>query len=93
MIKIENLYLRRLFPVRLKYDFSNKAFLFPYRVGGDSGIQYLVLQVHYATVDQIPATGDDSGVFVHYTEKETKKTAGVILMGTGGRLNNLLFVI
>jgi hypothetical protein len=60
---------------------------FYYRVGGDSGIQYLVLQVHYATVDQIPPSGDDSGVLVHFTDKETKKTAGVILMGTAGRYN------
>ena len=32
------------------------------RVGGDSKIQYLVLQVHYAHIDMIPETGDDSGM-------------------------------
>jgi hypothetical protein len=32
-----------------------------FRVGGDSKIQYLVLQVHYAHLDMIPEEGDDSG--------------------------------
>merc|ERR1712080_218484 len=54
------------------------------RVGADSRIQYLVLQVHYASVDQIPKTGDDSGVVITFTEEEQPKTAGVLLMGTGG---------
>jgi len=55
-----------------------------FRVGADSRIQYLVLQVHYASVDQIPKTGDDSGVVITFTEEEQPKTAGVLLMGTGG---------
>jgi len=64
--------------------FFKNAFVI-FRVGGDSSIQYLVLQVHYGTIDHIPADGDDSGVFVHYTEKQLRKTAGVILMGTAGK--------
>ena len=55
-----------------------------FRVGGGSSIKYLVLQVHYASTDYIDAAGDDSGVILRYTEQELPKTAGVLLMGTGG---------
>jgi peptidylglycine monooxygenase len=55
-----------------------------FRVGRDSAVKYLVLQVHYASVDHIPQEGDDSGVFLQYTEQEMPRTAGVLLMGTGG---------
>jgi len=55
-----------------------------FRVGADSSIKYLVLQVHYASVDHIPSTGDDSGVVLEYTEKQQPKTAGVLLLGSGG---------
>merc|ERR1712130_586035 len=55
-----------------------------FRVGRDSAVKYLVLQVHYASVDHIPQEGDDSGVFLQYTEQETPRTAGVLLLGTGG---------
>jgi len=55
-----------------------------FRVGRDSNVKYLVLQVHYASVDHIPQEGDDSGVFLQYTEQEMPRTAGVLLMGTGG---------
>ena len=55
-----------------------------FKVGGrDSQIKYLVLQVHYAHVDKI-GSGDKSGVIVEYTEVEQPKTAGVLLLGTGG---------
>jgi len=54
-----------------------------FRVGADSSIKYLVLQVHYAHVDKI-GSGDKSGVIVEYTEVEQPKTAGVLLLGTGG---------
>ena len=53
-------------------------------MGKDSQIKYLVLQVHYAHLDMIPESGDDSGIFLHYTDKEQPQTAGVLLMGTGG---------
>jgi len=55
-----------------------------FRVGADSTIQYLVLQVHYGSVDHIDPEGDDSGVFLQYTDVEQPKTAGVLLLGTGG---------
>ena len=57
-----------------------------FRVGGDSGIQWLVLQVHYATVDHIPAKGDTSGVVLQYTDVPQPKSAGVYFMGTNGRI-------
>ena len=55
-----------------------------FRVGGDTSIKYLVLQVHYASTDYIDAAGDDSGVILQYTEQQQPKTAGVLLLGTGG---------
>ena len=55
-----------------------------FQVGGNSNIKYLVLQVHYASTEFIDPAGDDSGVFLQYTEQEQPKTAGVLLMGTGG---------
>jgi len=55
-----------------------------FRVGGETSTKYLVLQVHYMSVDHIPASGDDSGVFLEFTEQKQPKTAGVILLGTGG---------
>merc|ERR1711879_582552 len=55
-----------------------------FRMGKDTNIKYLVLQVHYANIDQIRESGDDSGVVLHYTDEEQPQTAGVILLGTGG---------
>merc|ERR1711879_51435 len=55
-----------------------------FRMGKDTNIKNLVLQVHYAHIDQIPESGDDSGVVLHYTDDEQPQTAGVILLGTGG---------
>lgn len=55
-----------------------------FRVGKDSDIKYLVLQVHYAALDQIPESGDDSGIFLDFTTEEQPKVAGVLLMGTAG---------
>lgn len=54
-------------------------------MGGDSPIQYIVLQVHYAVIDRFKdGSTDDSGVFLHYTMHPLNKLAGVILLGTGG---------
>ena len=44
-----------------------------FMVGRDSGIHYLVLQVHYASVELIPRTGDRSGVTVHYTSTPQRR--------------------
>eukprot|EP00095_Tigriopus_kingsejongensis_P006399 maker-scaffold1351_size46012-snap-gene-0.14 protein:Tk06399 transcript:maker-scaffold1351_size46012-snap-gene-0.14-mRNA-1 annotation:"peptidylglycine alpha-hydroxylating monooxygenase" len=57
-----------------------------FRVGGDTDIQWLVLQVHYASVDHIPAGGDVSGVVLRYTNVEQPKSAGVFFMGSNGRI-------
>ncbi|KAK8388874.1 hypothetical protein O3P69_020670 [Scylla paramamosain] len=59
-----------------------------FKVGGKSSIQYIVLQVHYASVEKFKdGSTDDSGVFLYYTENPQPKSAGVLLMGTGGRIN------
>ncbi|XP_059085874.1 peptidylglycine alpha-hydroxylating monooxygenase-like [Tigriopus californicus] len=55
-----------------------------FRIGKDSSIKYLVLQVHYGKLDNLPSSGDDSGVFLQFTEKPQPKVAGVLLLGTGG---------
>lgn len=55
-----------------------------FRVGEDTRIKYLVLQVHYNELDMIPAEGDNSGILLHYTRTPLPKTAGVLLLGTGG---------
>jgi len=55
-----------------------------FKVGKDTKINYLVLQVHYAHLDMIPPDGDSSGIFLHYTRHTQPKTAGVLLLGTSG---------
>lgn len=57
-----------------------------FKVGKDSPIKYIVLQVHYAHIDKFKdgTTYDDSGIFLHYTLKTMTKQAGVLLLGTGG---------
>ncbi|BES91242.1 Copper type II ascorbate-dependent monooxygenase, C-terminal domain [Nesidiocoris tenuis] len=58
-----------------------------FKVGGDSPIQYLVLQVHYLHVHQFrDGVTDSSGIILHYTERPLSKLAGVLLLGTGGIL-------
>nr|CAD7602783.1 unnamed protein product [Timema genevievae] len=58
-----------------------------FQVGGKSPIQYLVLQVHYAVIDKFEdGSTDNSGIFLHYTERLLSKLAGVILLGTGGAI-------
>merc|ERR1711992_20814 len=55
-------------------------------VGGpDSEIDWLVLQVHYASIDYIPEEGDKSGVILHYTNVPLPRSAGVYYSGTSGR--------
>ncbi|KAI4488885.1 PREDICTED: peptidylglycine alpha-hydroxylating monooxygenase [Polistes canadensis] len=56
-----------------------------FKVGGDSPIKYIVLQVHYAHIDRFKdGSTDDSGVFLHYTLRPLNKLAGVLLLGTAG---------
>ncbi|XP_014249505.1 peptidylglycine alpha-hydroxylating monooxygenase [Cimex lectularius] len=56
-----------------------------FKIGGDSSIQYLVLQVHYSHRFAAGHT-DNSGVYLHYTEKPMNKLAGVLLLGTSGQV-------
>lgn len=46
---------------------------------------YIYLQVHYASVDEIPTDGDSSGVVLKYTNIPQPKSAGVYWTATGGR--------
>ncbi|XP_015108910.1 peptidylglycine alpha-hydroxylating monooxygenase [Diachasma alloeum] len=56
-----------------------------FKVGGDSPIEYLVLQVHYAHVDHFRGgKTDDSGIFLRYTRQPMSKLAGVFVLGTAG---------
>ncbi|KAL0278431.1 UNVERIFIED_CONTAM: hypothetical protein PYX00_000255 [Menopon gallinae] len=58
-----------------------------FKVGKDSPIQYLVLQVHYANVDRFQdGTTDSSGIFLHYTSRPQPKLAGVLLLVTAGAI-------
>ncbi|CAC5378602.1 FBN2_3 [Mytilus coruscus] len=60
-----------------------------FKVGGDTGINYLVLQVHYKDVSSFlpPNNGvDSSGVSLITTDVPQPKRAGVMLLGTGGML-------
>lgn len=58
-----------------------------FKVGMNSPIKYMVLQVHYAVVDRFKdGSTDDSGVFIHYTIKQLTKLAGVLLLGTSGEI-------
>ena len=61
-----------------------------FKVGGRSGINFLVLQVHYAHVDKfLNGASDNSGIVLtmlpHNTPHVTKQ-AGVLLLGTGGSI-------
>jgi len=56
-----------------------------FEVGGDTAIQYIVLQVHYADVSSFAGGNtDSSGVILHYTDTPQPKAAGVFLLGTNG---------
>jgi peptidylglycine monooxygenase len=55
-----------------------------FKVGGESSIQYLVLQVHY--MHQLPEP-DYSGITLQYTTEIMPKQAGVLLMVTGGKID------
>ncbi|XP_076302557.1 peptidylglycine alpha-hydroxylating monooxygenase-like [Lasioglossum baleicum] len=58
-----------------------------FKVGGDSMIKYLVLQVHYSHIAHFQdGRTDDSGVFLHYTLRPLNKLAGVLLLGTSGSI-------
>ena len=47
-------------------------------VGNNSNIRHLVLQVHYISKDNIPETGDTSGLVVEYQTEQTEFAAGEV---------------
>ena len=55
-------------------------------VGGNSGIQHLVLQVHYISNDRIPDHGDTSGVLVTYQSQPTPYSAGIMSLHVHGQV-------
>jgi len=58
-----------------------------FKVGVDSGVDWLVLQVHYATTKFIhQETGDRSGVSITYTNVPMPKLAGVWYSNSNGRM-------
>uniref|UniRef100_A0A8D8WKV7 peptidylglycine monooxygenase n=1 Tax=Cacopsylla melanoneura TaxID=428564 RepID=A0A8D8WKV7_9HEMI len=58
-----------------------------FKVGGDTAVQYLVLQVHYAHIEGFrDGHTDASGITLQYTRRPLTKEAGVLLLGTGGKI-------
>ncbi len=57
-----------------------------FQVGGRSGVDWLVLQVHYATVRYVPQRGDNTTVVLTLGRESRPKRAGVLLMVTSGYL-------
>jgi len=58
-----------------------------FKVGGPKAeVKYLVLQVHYASVDNIPELGDESGVVLRYTDVPRPRSAGVYFSATNGMI-------
>ena len=57
-----------------------------FKIGQDSRIKYLVLQVHYINIDSIPKSGDSSGVYLKYTTEPQPMTAGMISLHVRTRL-------
>lgn len=60
-----------------------------FKVGQDSPIKYLVLQVHYMHAFASGKT-DDSGIFIEYTLRTMPKLAGVLLLGTAGAIPGMM---
>ncbi|XP_070542827.1 probable peptidylglycine alpha-hydroxylating monooxygenase 1 [Ptychodera flava] len=59
-----------------------------FAIGGDTDINYLVLQVHYGHIDKFldGKTTDNSGMTLHFTPEPLKYQAGVYLMATDGKI-------
>ncbi|KAG1682524.1 Peptidylglycine alpha-hydroxylating monooxygenase [Nymphon striatum] len=56
-----------------------------FKIGRNSEVKSIVLQVHYANVDKFLSGGtDNSGITLKLTTKQLPKLAGVYLLGTGG---------
>jgi len=58
-----------------------------FKIGGSTSIKYLVLQVHYSNIDKFKAGETDrSGLILTARPTPTPKTAGVLLLETGGAM-------
>lgn len=61
-----------------------------FKIGPDTGVDFLVLQVHYATIEPFKnGERDSSGIVLDMLPGDTNKItrrAGVLLLGTGGRI-------
>lgn len=60
-----------------------------FKIGADTGIDYLVLQVHYKNVESfLPPKNekDSSGITMTVTDKPQRRRAGVYLLGTSGSI-------
>lgn len=60
-----------------------------FKVGGNSGINYLVMQVHYKDVTTFlpPKNGkDSSGITLRVTQTPQRRRAGIFVLGTGGEI-------
>ncbi|XP_072038753.1 peptidylglycine alpha-hydroxylating monooxygenase-like [Amphiura filiformis] len=58
-----------------------------FKVGGDSDIDYLVLQVHYKTAAPFEdGSSDNSGITMHMTLERQRLVAGVYFMGADGKI-------
>jgi len=59
-----------------------------FKVGGSTSIKYLVLQVHYSNIDKFQAgESDRSGLVLTTSPTPMPKTAGVLLLETGGAMS------
>ncbi|XP_078671776.1 peptidyl-glycine alpha-amidating monooxygenase B-like isoform X1 [Branchiostoma floridae x Branchiostoma belcheri] len=54
-----------------------------FQIGGDSGVDHLILQVHYAHSFQDGADLDHSGLSLHLTYRPQKFIAGMFLLASG----------
>ncbi|XP_022671226.1 peptidylglycine alpha-hydroxylating monooxygenase-like isoform X2 [Varroa jacobsoni] len=61
-----------------------------FKVGGNSGVNFLILQVHYADVSSfVNGNRDHSGISLEMVDGSSgvvKRRAGIYLLGTGGML-------
>lgn len=58
-----------------------------FKLGGDTSNKYLVVQVHYANIDNFKdGSTDNSGIILKGQYEPLSKQAGVYLMGTGGHI-------
>lgn len=58
-----------------------------FKVGKNTRINYMVLQIHYGHVNHFKdGYKDTSGLYLHFTNTPLPRSAGVLLLGTDGRI-------